>query len=54
MLDRCTTKHEVQTLLQTKMDSGHMDANFNIAILDGHKVWISDPPSSYPYFRTDF
>lgn len=40
LLDKCTTKHEVQTLLQTKMVSGHMDANFNIAILDGHKVNI--------------
>ena len=41
LLDRCTTKHEVQTLLQTKMDSGHMDANFNIAILDCHKVGVA-------------
>ena len=41
LLDKCTTKHEVQTLLQTKMDSGLMDANFNIAILDGHKVWVA-------------
>ena len=41
LLDKCTTKHEVQTLLQTKMVSGHMDANFNIAILDGHKVFHS-------------
>ena len=40
-MDRCTTKHEVQTLLQTKMDSGHMDANFNIAILDCHKVGVA-------------
>ena len=32
------------------MDSGLMDANFNIAILDGHKVGISD----VPVFVTDF
>merc|ERR1712106_544366 len=37
LLDKCTTKHEIQTLLQTKSYRGHHDANFNIAILDGHK-----------------
>lgn len=41
LLDRCTTKHEVQTLLQTKSYKGHMDANFNIAILDGHKEFVA-------------
>ena len=41
LLDRCTTKHEVQTLLQTKSYPGHTDANFNIAILDGHKEFVA-------------
>ena len=41
LLDRCTTKHEVQTLLQTKSYAGHTDANFNIAILDGHKEFVA-------------
>ena len=41
LLDKCTTKHEVQTLLQTKSYQGHMDANFNIAILDGHKEFVA-------------
>ncbi len=41
LLDRCTTKHEVQTLLQTRSYKGHMDANFNIAILDGHKEFVA-------------
>ena len=41
LLDRCTTKHEVQTLLQTKSYAGHTDANFNIAILDGHKELVA-------------
>lgn len=41
LLDKCTTKHEVQTLLQTKSYRGHHDANFNIAILDGHKEFVA-------------
>ena len=41
MLDKCTTKHEIQTLLQTKSYRGHHDANFNIAILDGHKELVA-------------
>jgi len=41
MLDKCTTKHEIQTLLQTKSYKGHHDANFNIAILDGHKELVA-------------
>ncbi|XP_059082516.1 short transient receptor potential channel 5-like isoform X3 [Tigriopus californicus] len=41
LLDRCTTKHEVQTLLQTRSYRGHTDANFNIAILDGHKEFVA-------------
>jgi len=41
LLDKCTTKHEVQTLLQTKSYPGHTDANFNIAILDGHKEFVA-------------
>jgi len=41
LLDRCTTKHEVQTLLQTRSYGGHTDANFNIAILDGHKEFVA-------------
>ena len=41
LLDKCTTKHEVQTLLQTKSYLGHADANFNIAILDGHKEFVA-------------
>jgi len=41
LLDRCTTKHEVQTLLQTRSYPGHTDANFNIAILDGHKEFVA-------------
>ena len=41
LLDRCTTKHEVQTLLQTKSYAGHTDANFNIAVLDGHKEFVA-------------
>ena len=47
LLDKCTTKHEVQTLLQTKMDPVLMDANFNIAILDGHKVWVAVSVRTY-------
>ena len=42
LLDKCTTKHEVQTLLQTKSYRGHHDANFNIAILDGHKEFVAN------------
>ena len=30
LLDKCTTKHEIQTLLQTKSYRGHHDANFNV------------------------
>merc|ERR1712106_414573 len=41
LLDKCTTKHEIQTLLQTKSYRGHHDANFNIAILDGHKEIVA-------------
>jgi len=41
LLDTCTTKHEIQTLLQTKSYRGHHDANFNIAILDGHKEIVA-------------
>ena len=41
LLDKCTTKHEVQTLLQTRSFLGHTDANFNIAILDGHKEFVA-------------
>ena len=41
MLEKCTTKHEIQTLLQTKSYKGHHDANFNIAILDGHKELVA-------------
>ena len=41
LLDRCTTKHEVETLLQTRSYAGHTDANFNIAILDGHKEFVA-------------
>lgn len=41
LLDRCTTKHEVQTLLQTRSYHGHTDANFNVAILDGHKEFVA-------------
>ena len=41
LLDKCTTKHEVQTLLQTRSYLGHTDANFNIAILDGHKEFVA-------------
>ena len=41
MLEKCTTKHEIQTLLQTKSYRGHHDANFNIAILDGHKELVA-------------
>jgi len=41
LLDKCTTKHEIQTLLQTKSYRGHHDANFNIAILDGHKELVA-------------
>ena len=72
LLDKCTTKHEIQTLLQTKYFScsqffvclsgrlaycpisitlttggvcrsyrGHHDANFNVAILDGHKEIVA-------------
>merc|ERR1739838_901996 len=41
LLDKCTTKHEIQTLLQTKSYRGHHDANFNIAILDGHKEFVA-------------
>lgn len=41
LLDTCTTKHEVQTLLQTRSYLGHTDANFNIAILDGHKEFVA-------------
>lgn len=41
LLDKCTTKHEVQMLLQTRSYRGHMDANFNIAILDGHKNFVA-------------
>ncbi len=31
----------MQTLLQTKTYRGHTDANFNIAILDGHKEFVA-------------
>ena len=61
LLDKCTTKHEIQTLLQTKCVQpqlyflccfmnispvprsyrGHHDANFNVAILDGHKEIVA-------------
>jgi len=41
LLDKCTTKHEIQTLLQTKSYRGHHDANFNVAILDGHKEIVA-------------
>ena len=57
LLDKCTTKHEIQTLLQTKWVwsqpyfswltissrsyRGHHDANFNVAILDGHKEIVA-------------
>ncbi len=41
LLDSCTTKHEVQTLLQTRSFRGHTHANFNIAILDGHKHFVA-------------
>ncbi|XP_023347418.1 uncharacterized protein LOC111716208 [Eurytemora carolleeae] len=41
LLTKCTTKHEIQTLLQTKSYKGHHNANFNIAILDGHKELVA-------------
>ena len=41
LLNQCTTKNEIQTLLQTKSYSGHHDANFNIVILDGHKSIVA-------------
>jgi len=41
LLRKCTTKHEIQTLLQTKSYRNHHDANFNIAILDGHKEIVA-------------
>ena len=61
LLDKCTTQHEIQTLLQTKCVQpqlyflyclmnispvprsyrGHHDANFNVAILDGHKEIVA-------------
>ena len=48
LLDKCTTKHEIQTLLQTKSYRGHHDANFNVGAFSSLLPTVSGGHSGRP------